>query len=173
MNYGSPIWAFHALLLALDEWVTKGTPPPASAYPTLAKSELVSRSAVQFPPIPGVEFPPYLPRNWRMDYGPDFATKGIISQEPPALGAPYTILVPQVDAHGNERGGIRLPHVAVPLGTFTGWNYTVPRLANLDYLGACGQLSPVRTHARTGRHQATPARQSQNSIVRKRSILTA
>src|SRR5215831_3190415 len=90
--------AFHALLLALDEWVAKGTPPPASAYPTLATQELVSRSAVQFPHIPGVEFPPYLPRNWRMDYGPDFATKGIISQEPPALGAPYTIH-PHVSPH--------------------------------------------------------------------------
>jgi len=141
--------AFHALLLALDEWVAKGTPPPASAYPTLATQELVSRSAVQFPHIPGVEFPPYLPRNWRMDYGPDFATKGIISQEPPALGAPYTILVPQVDTNGNEIAGIRLPHVAVPLGTFTGWNYTVPRLANLDYLGGLvGSFLPfARTRA--------------------------
>ena len=149
MNYGSPIWAFHALLLALDAWVTKGTPPPASAYPTLATQELVSRSAVQFPPIPGVEFPPYLPRNWRMDYGPNFATKGIISQEPPVLGAAYTILVPQVDTNGNEIAGIRLPHVAVPLGTFTGWNYMVPRLANLDYLaGLVGSFLPfARTRA--------------------------
>jgi hypothetical protein len=149
MNYGSPIWAFHALLLALDAWVTKGTPPPASAYPTLATQELVSRSAVQFPPIPAVEFPPYLPRNWRMDYGPNFATKGIISQEPPVLGAAYTILVPQVDTNGNELAGIRLPHVAVPLGTFTGWNYTVPRLANLDYLaGLVGSFLPfARTRA--------------------------
>jgi hypothetical protein len=84
-----------------------------------------------------------------MDYGPDFATKGIISQEPPVLGAPYTILVPQVDTNGNEIAGIRLPHVAVPLGTFTGWNYTVPRLANLDYLaGLVGSFFPfARTRA--------------------------
>jgi hypothetical protein len=84
-----------------------------------------------------------------MDYGPDFATKGIISQEPPALGAPYAILVPQVDTNGNDIGGIRLPHVAVPLGTFTGWNYTVPRLANLDYLGGLvGSFIPFeRTRA--------------------------
>ncbi len=152
MNYGSPIWAFHALLLALDEWVAKGTPPPASTYPTLATQELVSRSAVQFPHIPGVAFPPYVPRNWRMDYGPDFATQGIISQEPPALGAPYAILVPQVDTNGNEIVGIRLPHVAVPLGTFTGWNYTVPRLANLDYLGGLvGSFIPFeRTRADRG-----------------------
>ena len=31
-------------------------------------------------------------------------------------------LVPQVDADGNEIAGIRLSDIAVPRGTFTGWN---------------------------------------------------
>jgi hypothetical protein len=31
-------------------------------------------------------------------------------------------LVPNVDADGNELGGIRTPDVAVPLGTYAGWN---------------------------------------------------
>ena len=36
-------------------------------------------------------------------------------------------LVPQVDADGNEVAGIRLPDIAVPRGTFTGWNlYKAP-----------------------------------------------
>jgi hypothetical protein len=30
--------------------------------------------------------------------------------------------VPQVDADGNETSGIRLPDIAVPLATHTGWN---------------------------------------------------
>jgi hypothetical protein len=30
--------------------------------------------------------------------------------------------VPQVDADGNVIAGIRLPAIAVPTGTFTGWN---------------------------------------------------
>ena len=35
--------------------------------------------------------------------------------------------MPQVDADGNERAGIRLPDIAVPRGTFTGWNlYAAP-----------------------------------------------
>ena len=29
----------------------------------------------------------------------------------------------QVDADGNEIAGIRLPDIAVPLATYTGWNY--------------------------------------------------
>jgi hypothetical protein len=45
-------------------------------------------------------------------------------------GAPssaYTALVPQVDADGNETAGIRLPAIAVPLATYTGWNlYKAP-----------------------------------------------
>src|SRR5262249_9029664 len=31
-------------------------------------------------------------------------------------------LVPAVDADGNERAGVRLPDIAVPRGTHTGWN---------------------------------------------------
>ncbi len=45
-------------------------------------------------------------------------------QTPPRA---WHALVPQVDADGNERAGIRLPDIAVPRGTFTGWNlYTAP-----------------------------------------------
>ena len=31
-------------------------------------------------------------------------------------------LVPAVDADGNDRAGIRLPDIEVPLGTYAGWN---------------------------------------------------
>jgi Alpha/beta hydrolase domain len=34
----------------------------------------------------------------------------------------YGALVPQVDVDGNEIAGIRLPDIAVPTGTHTGWN---------------------------------------------------
>jgi hypothetical protein len=36
------------------------------------------------------------------------------------------LLVPAVDADGIERAGIRLPDVAVPLATYTGWNFRNP-----------------------------------------------
>jgi hypothetical protein len=36
-------------------------------------------------------------------------------------GAELPLLVPQVDADGNDLGGIRMPDVGVPLGTATGW----------------------------------------------------
>ncbi len=36
-------------------------------------------------------------------------------------GAELPLLVPQVDADGNDLGGISMPDIAVPLGTATGW----------------------------------------------------
>jgi hypothetical protein len=39
----------------------------------------------------------------------------------------WQALVPQVDADGNEIAGVRLPDIAVPRGTFAGWNlYKAP-----------------------------------------------
>jgi len=42
--------------------------------------------------------------------------------------------VPQVDADGNELAGIRLPNVAVPLATYTGWNFRNPSIGRPDDL---------------------------------------
>ena len=52
------------------------------------------------------------------------AATRVITIEPPRTGEPYRVLVPQVNADGNDVSGIRLPEVAVPLGTYTGWNIT-------------------------------------------------
>jgi hypothetical protein len=38
-------------------------------------------------------------------------------------GTPLPLLVPQVDGDGNTKGGLRLPDIAVPLATYTGWNF--------------------------------------------------
>jgi hypothetical protein len=147
-NFASADWSFRALLLDLDDWVAKGTKPPNSAYAHLT-TDLVTRNGVRFPKIPGVEFPRYIPRNWRLDYGPEFLTKGIIANEPPKIGQPYTILVPRVNRDGTDLGGIQLPDVAVPLGTFTGWNYQLPLRANLDYLsGLVGSFIPFPLSAK-------------------------
>ncbi len=147
-NFARADWSFRALLLDLDDWVAKGTAPPDSAYPHL-NADLVSRDHVEFPNIPGVRFPAYMPRNWRVDYGPDFLAGGIIANEPPKLGQPYAILVPRANRDGNDSGGIALPEVAVPLGTFTGWNYQLPVLPDLDYLsGLVGSFIPFPATAR-------------------------
>ena len=75
------------------------------------------------PPAPIPDFPLAKGPNPRprFDYGPDFG-KGIIGKTlPVALNESYRVLVPDVDADGNETSGVRLPDVAVPTATTTGW----------------------------------------------------
>jgi hypothetical protein len=148
INFAPQRWAARALLLDLDAWIRNESEPPASQYPSIAKGQLVALEDVHFPAVPSFPFVSYMPRVWRMDYGPRYATTKVIAKEPPQLGAPYRVLVPQVNADGNDMSGVRLPEVAVPLGTYTGWNVTVPRLSdlglrNLGYLsGLIGGFEP-------------------------------
>ncbi len=57
--------------------------------------------------------------------------------EGPHTAHPLPLLVPQVDRDGNELSGIRLPNVAVPLATYTGWNFRNPSI------GQPGELLPL------------------------------
>ncbi len=56
-----------------------------------------------------------------MDFARDYTGTRVITIEPPRTGEPYRVLVPQVNADGNDVSGIRLPELTVPLGTYTGW----------------------------------------------------
>ena len=143
LNFAEQAWAMRALLLDLDDWARSDREPPASQYPTIGKGELVALKDVRFPAAPSLPLPSYMPQVWRMDLGPTYAGSRVIALEPPGLGPPYRILVPQVNADGNDVSGIRLPEVAVPLGTHTGWNLTVPPLNDLGYLaGLVGSFEP-------------------------------
>jgi len=115
-------WSMRRLLLAMNRWITDGTEPPQSAVPRIANHTLISRHELKFPSIPKVVVPSGPQTAWRADYGPDFVKKGIVSVEPAKLGAPFPVFVPQVDADGNDVAGIRMPELAVPIATFTGWN---------------------------------------------------
>jgi hypothetical protein len=112
-----------ALLAAMDEWVSAGKQPPASRMPRRADGTLVSsgQDALGFPKIPGVKYNGRAHTGDHFDFGPLF-DQGILTVLPPVLrGSPYPTLVPKTDADGNDIAGIRLPDVAVPLATYTGW----------------------------------------------------
>ena len=159
LNFAQQRWPLRALLLAMDDWVASGKAPPASRYPMVAKGELTDRTGVRFPPAGTVKWPDYMPSVWRLDFGAEFATTGVI-REPPRVGAPYHVLVPQVDADGNDRGGVPLLEVAVPLGTFTGWNVLEPSLRDLGYLsGLTGSFVPF-TRTRSERRDVSDDRPS-------------
>jgi hypothetical protein len=108
-------WNMRALFVAMDKWVRDGVAPPASRYPRLSDGTLVNVKDVRFPAIPGVQDPRRLTAGSRV--GNPFIAGGA------GGGSALPLLVPQVDADGNERAGIRLPEVAVPLATYTGWNF--------------------------------------------------
>jgi hypothetical protein len=160
LNFADQKWVLRALLIDLDKWITSATEPPPSRYPTISQHQLVPRDAVRFPTIPTLPFASYMPGVWRMDYGADYASKKVITREPPALGNPFTVLVPQVNADGNDVGGIALPEVAVPLGTHTGWNVSTYPLSGLRYLaGLVGAFEPF-AQTRAEREQSGDSRLS-------------
>jgi hypothetical protein len=188
-NFAEQRWVDRALLLDLDAWIHAGKEPPSSRYPTVAKSELVQNTSVRFPRIPGFTFPDYMPQVWRMNFGDEFEAKRIISLEPPALGRPYQVLVPQVDASGNDLAGIRIPEVAAPLGTHMGWNIALPQLKDLHYLsGLVGSFIPfpatrgvrqksgdsrlsIEERYKTRDDYLKQVRQAANELVRERFML--
>jgi hypothetical protein len=124
-----------ALFRALDRWVSDGVEPPPSRYPTLADGTLTTVAASGWPKIPGFDRPRSPMTTYRLDFGPDWP-RGIVTIEPPRIGAAFVGLVPAVDEAGNDRAGIRLPEVAVPLATHTGWNYRRPSIGAPDRLAS-------------------------------------
>jgi hypothetical protein len=91
---------------------------------------------------------------FRLDFGPEWA-QGIVTIEPPRIGKAFVSRVPGVDEAGNSRAGVRLPEIAVPLATHTGWNYRHPSIGAADRLASeIGSYLPLpRTKAereRTG-----------------------
>jgi hypothetical protein len=127
---------FRALLTAMNAWIRDGAAPPASMYPHVSKGELVPLDKVRFPRIPGLALPTHITLARREDFGPDFRTKGVSTIEPPKLGTPFPTMVPQVDADGNDLGGIRTPELAVPLATYTGWNLRSKEVGSPDELAS-------------------------------------
>ena len=115
---------FRAMLDAMDRWATDGTAPPPSRVPARADGTLVDYASwrEQFPRVPGVMTLAEANRLPLLDFGPD-VEHGIL-REPPAVieGKSYAVLVPSVDADGNDMAGVRAPMVRAPLGTYTGWN---------------------------------------------------
>jgi hypothetical protein len=102
-----------ALRLAMHRWVSEGRLPPPSAYPKLSDGTLVLAAEVRFPALPGVRSPRTAKGGTRLP--------NPLWPRGAGVGTELPLLVPQVDADGNDLAGIRMPDVSVPLGTCTGW----------------------------------------------------
>jgi hypothetical protein len=120
-----------ALIPALENWVVKNTTPPPSQYPTVASGQLVASDQVSvgFPNLSNVTVPSgalATPTPLSLTYTGNvnqlFVTDYSNAVPVANLNKQYTVLVPKVDANGNETSGIRMPELAVPVATYTGWN---------------------------------------------------
>ena len=52
------------------------------------------------------------------------------------------VMLPKVDIDGNDRAGIRLPTIRVPIATHTGWNLQREGLAEDELCGLLGSYIP-------------------------------
>ena len=148
-----------ALFLALNDWVTKGTPPPPSAVPSRAEGNavlalhqpgsptgVVPAKALGWPAIPDVTYTGLITTRYQLDFGSSTG-KGMLTTFPPTVsGRPvYVNFVSKVDTDGNEVAGIRLPSVAVPVATTTGWALRRAGFGENDGCEGSGQFIPFKT----------------------------
>ncbi len=120
-----------ALLLALENWTVKNTEPPPSSYPSVSRGELANADAVSMgvPDLSWVTVPngdnatplqmniPDVGRINQLfvtDYPGGIPKVNLLKQ--------YKLLVPKVNADGNETSGILTPELSVPLASYAGWN---------------------------------------------------
>jgi Alpha/beta hydrolase domain len=140
----------NAVRAMFRNWVMNGAPPPPSRYPTLAQGNLVesTKTAMGFPSIPGV--PATAPTgliNPVLDY--DFGNQfnytdasGIQTVVPPIVKQAIKMMVPRVDADGNEIGGVPVVLREAPLGTYMGWNITNGGFHNGQICNYAGGMIP-------------------------------
>ena len=128
-----------ALWVALDNWISAGTAPPASANPTIAAGTAIAVPltgpnqdlGIGVVPQAAIGYP-NMPANLNMysglvtvrnhwNFGPR-VNQGIVDVVPGfPTGKYYQNYVPKVDANGNDIGGIRTVDVVAPRGTSSGW----------------------------------------------------
>ena len=156
-NPVAPYAAHRALLIALDEWVTKGTTPPDSQVPRRttnaaiavsipgSQTGIVAQDVLGWPTIPEVNYNGLITTRYHLDFGDHF-DNGILSKYPPSIKnrPAYTIFVSRVDDDGNEIAGIRLPPVEAPIATTTGWGLRRDEYSSDEGLEAEGQYIPFK-----------------------------
>jgi hypothetical protein len=123
LHAGPPL---RALLVALDKWITDGTLPPASRYPSRADGTLVQSTAeaVGFPKIPGHTY------------------TGTVNRAALAKDVAYPVYVPKTDADGRDLSGVRLPTLEAPVATYTGWNLRKAGFSEGELCDLVGTMLP-------------------------------
>jgi hypothetical protein len=154
-----------ALTVALDEWVTAGTPPPDTRVPKVADGTLVPPEALDLPAIPGLTYRARFNGSGERDFGPRVrGNAGVIDHLLPFTVYPHRVLVPQVDGIiGHEIAGIRHPSVDVPIATYLGWNTRTSEFGGDDLCDLLGSMIPLPRSVEDAAERNDP-RQSLKSL---------
>ncbi|KQP11931.1 alpha/beta hydrolase domain-containing protein [Pseudorhodoferax sp. Leaf267] len=142
-----------ALIPALEDWVVKNTAPPASSHPTVAAGTAVLPTATGFADLTAISVPngaTATPLALSVPLG-KVSQVFVTDYSTPApavdVAKPYTVLVPRVDANGNELGGLRVPEIVAPLATYTGWNLRGDGHTPGENCPSAGSAIPLATTA--------------------------
>ncbi|KAA9355312.1 alpha/beta hydrolase domain-containing protein [Larkinella humicola] len=147
-----------ALFMALDDWVTKGIKPPDSEVPRRSngtavvaipragsQTGVIPQADLGWPTIPGVTYTGLITTRYQLDFITSFA-QGSVGNYPPSVAnrPTYANFVSKVDQDGNEIAGIRLPPVAVPVATTTGWALRRTGFGENEGCEGAGQYIPFK-----------------------------
>lgn len=153
----------NAIRVHFRNWVMKGTAPPPSVWPKLRPGfrqppQLVdaNKAAMGFPTLPQlrptIPEPDFIMPVLDYDWGPDFNytdASGVPSNAPPPIRQVIRMLVPRVDADGNEVGGVPVALLGAPLGTYLGWNVTAGGARPFHEGQICNYVGGMIPFART------------------------
>jgi alpha/beta hydrolase family protein len=133
----NPLYAgppLRALFVDLDAWISKGTLPPASRYPSRADGTLVEakQDAVGYPNIPGVHYPVHINQAAVLDE----------SMMPPQRVKSYPAFVPKTDSDGRDVAGLHLPILEAPVATHMGWNFRKAGYGDGELCDNTGSMIP-------------------------------
>jgi hypothetical protein len=161
----------------------KDSAPPQSRYPTLAGKHLVdaTKEATGFPSLPGL--PPTIPGKFinpvlDYDFGPAFNysdASGVPTITPPKIKRAIRMLVPRVNADGNELGGVPVVLHDAPLATYLGWNITAGGTRPFHAGQICNYAGGMIPFARTKAEREAnkdPRLSLKNAMARTRVTLT-
>lgn len=133
-----------ALVVALEEWVKNNVAPPETRVPRIADGTLVDPAELKLPRIPGLTYLGLHNGSGDRDFGPRVRNNsGVVDLLIPQPLARHRVLVPQVDALGNDIAGIRHPFVEVPVATLLGWNTRTKEFGGPDLCDLLGSSIPL------------------------------
>jgi hypothetical protein len=145
LNPNSGGAALRALITDMNAWISEGVEPPASRYPQIGQGTLVPAEQAYLP-IPA------------LGYRGQHARANLVEQGEglPEIRGEYPLFFPRTGRDGNAVAGIRLPIIAAPRATYTGWNPQAGAGGPQELCTQLGGVAPLPATAEEARAAGDP-----------------